>query len=157
MEIQMSAAPKIPRTVEEYLEQERHSGVRHEFLDGEVFAMACASLRHAAIVLNIGVELRRQFRGKACAVYASDIRVGTPNGLYCYPDLVATCGQVQLRDQTSDTLLNPILLIEVLSESTKDYDRGSKFEQYRRIPSLKEYLTIAQDRVHSSLPITGIM
>ena len=133
----------------EYLEQERRAERKSEYLQGEVFAMAGASRRHGLIVTNIIAELRQQLKGKPCEVYASDLRLRvTPAGLYTYPDVMVVCGDVQFADDRKDTVLNPAVLIEVLSESTRDYDRGRKFEYYRTLPSLKEYLTVAQDKPH---------
>ena len=94
-------------------------------------------------------ELGNRLRGRACRVLPSDMRVKvSPTGLYTYPDVVVVCDQPQFADEQRDTLLNPTLIVEVLSESTKDYDRGEKFEHYRMLPSLSEYVLIAQDKYH---------
>ena len=145
----MSTLPKHRLTPEEYLEQERKAEWRSEYLDGETFAMSGASRYHALIVTNLVRYISQKLDGRPCNVYSSGLRVRvSPTGLYTYPDLVVTCGEEHFLDESNDTLLNPALLIEVLSESTKDYDRGGKFESYRTLPSLKEYITVAQDKIH---------
>ncbi len=136
-------------TAARYLELERKAETRSEFLDGEVFAMSGASRRHNLICLNVAAELRAQLKARRCEVYASDMRVKVgATGLYTYPDVVVVCDEPEFEDAELDTLLNPILLAEVLSKTTADYDRGGKFEHYRSLPSLEEYLLVAQDRPH---------
>jgi Uma2 family endonuclease len=143
----MPVQPSTHYTLDEYLALERTTHEKHEFFRGEVFAMGGASEQHNLIVLNVGAELRQQLRGKACRVYPSDLRVKVAStGLYTYPDVVVVCGERQL-EQPGDTLLNPTLLVEVLSESSEAYDRGKKSEHYRALPSLTDYLLVAQDRV----------
>ncbi|MDQ2693829.1 MAG: Uma2 family endonuclease [Pseudomonadota bacterium] len=134
-------------TPAEYLLIERHADCKSEYLAGDIYAMGGASEAHNLIVLNAAAELRRQLKGRACKVYASDMRVkaGDP-ALYAYPDVVALCGPARFDDALKDTLVNPTLIIEVLSPSTASYDRGEKFGRYRQIDSLTEYLLIAQDR-----------
>ena len=145
----MSALPNTLVSPEEYLEQERRAEYKSEYLAGEVFALAGASRRHGLIVTNLIAELRQQLKGKPCELYAGDLRLRvTPAGLYTYPDVMVVCDDVQFADDQKDTVLNPVVLIEVLSESTSDYDRGRKFEYYRTLPSLREYLTVAQDKPH---------
>jgi Uma2 family endonuclease len=145
----MSAQRTFFLSPAEYLEQERRAEHKSEYFQGEVFAMAGASRRHGLIVTNLVRELGQQLKGKPCEVYASDLRLRvTPAGLYTYPDVMVVCGDIQFADDQKDTVLNPVVLIEVLSESTRDYDRGRKFEYYRTLPSLKEYLTVAQDKPH---------
>lgn len=130
--------------MEEYLEQERTALDRHEYLNGEIFVMAGGTPAHSAITSNVLGELYNQLRGTDCIVRNGDMRIRTsPAGLYSYADAVVSCADEKFE---KDTLLNPIVIIEVLSESTKDYDRGIKFEQYRRIDSFREYLIVAQDR-----------
>jgi Uma2 family endonuclease len=134
---------------EEYLELERRSESRNEYLKGEVFAMTGASLRHNLITVNIAAELKQQLKQTDCKVLVSDMRVSAPGAtLYTYPDVVAVCGEPQLEDKQLDTLLNPCLLIEVLSKSTAAYDQDIKFGYYRTIESLTEYLLVAQDEYH---------
>lgn len=137
-------------TPEEYLAIERsNSEQRSEYLAGEIFAMGGASERHDLIVTNIVIQLGIQFRGRPCKVYSSDMRVKvSPTGLYTYPDLVALCGEAKFDDDQKDTLINPTVIIEVLSKSTEGYDRGEKFEHYRKIASLAEYLLVSQDKLH---------
>lgn len=145
----MSLQPKAYITPEEYLAIERQAEYKSEYFHGEMFAMAGASERHVLIVTNVVAELRGQLKGRPCNVYSTDLRVRiSPTGLYTYPDIVVVCGQAQFADDQKDTLLNPTLIVEVLSESTKDYDRGEKFEQYRSLASFSEYVLIAQDRYH---------
>src|SRR5215813_9649724 len=145
----MASQPKSSFTAEEYLELERKAERKSEYLKGEIFAMGGASPRHVLIVTNVVSELRSQLKDRPCSVFSTDLRVRTsPEGLYTYPDVVILCGFPQYHDSRKDTLTNPTLIVEVLSKSTKDYDRGEKFEQYRAIESFKEYLLIAQDRPH---------
>ena len=145
----MSAVPKSKLTPEEYLEGERSAETRSEYYAGEVFAMAGASREHTLIAANVLAGIHRQFAGRPCEVYQSDMRVKvSATGLYTYPDVVAICGEARFEDGEHDTLANPLVLVEVLSESTEGYDRGTKSEHYRRIESLREYVLIAQDKVH---------
>lgn len=130
---------------EEYLEIERKAARKSQYLNGEILAMAGASRPHNLIVANLVGELRNQLRGGPCEVYASDMRVRVRDtGLYTYPDVTVVCGAADLEDEHGDTLLNPTALIEVLSPSTANDDRGWKGEHYRRIPSLREYVIVAQ-------------
>jgi Uma2 family endonuclease len=145
----MAAQPTTLLTPAEYLELERRAEYKSEYFQGEVIAMAGASRRHALIVTNLVRELSRQLKGKQCEVFSNDLRLRvTPAGLYTYPDVLVACSDIQFADDQKDTILNPVLLIEVLSDSTRDYDRGRKFEYYRMLPSLIEYLTVAQDKPH---------
>ena len=140
----MATQPKHFITVEEYLQQERTALDRHEYLNGEVFAMAGGTTAHSTISTNLLIEIGSQLRESDCTIRNGDMRIRTsPTGLYSYADAVVSCADEQFEN---DTLLNPIVIVEVLSESTKDYDRGVKFEQYRQIPSFREYLIVAQDR-----------
>ena len=142
----MSAIPKTKLTPEEYLEIERKAEYKSEYFGGEVFAMAGAKRRHNVIAWNIGGELRQHLKGRNCEAYPADMRVFVPQtGLYTYPDLVVVCGEPQFQDNAFDTLLNPILIIEVLSDTTETYDRGKKFQHYRSIESLQEYVLVSQD------------
>lgn len=145
----MSLQPKIYVTPEAYLELERQADYKSEYLNGEIYAMGGASPRHVLIVTNVVAELRNQLKSRPCTVYSTDLRVRvSPNGLYTYPDVVIVCDTPRFSDQHRDTLTNPTLIVEVLSQSTKDYDRGEKFEQYRTLDSLKEYVLIAQNKHH---------
>src|SRR5437868_8492820 len=141
----MSSQPKTLLTPEEYLAIERKAEYRSEYLNGEMFAMTGASRKHNLIALNIAGELRQQLKSKPCEAYVNDMRVRIPaTDLYTYPDVTVVCGDPEFEDAFIDTLLNPTLLIEVLSESTESYDRGKKFGYYRTIQSLAEYLLVAQ-------------
>jgi Uma2 family endonuclease len=145
----MSLQPKPHLSFEEWLEGERASlEGRSEYVGGEVFAMTGASVEHNAIVSNINRELSIQFKGRPCQVYANDMKVLIRSAnAGKYPDLVAFCGEPELLDGRRDVLLNPSLIVEVLSDSTEANDRGAKFALYRQIPSLKEYLLVSQGRV----------
>jgi Uma2 family endonuclease len=131
----------------QYLDAERRATERHEYVAGSVFAMVGASRAHNLIAGSIFAELRAQLRGRPCETYVTDMRVKVARtGLYTYPDVVVVCGEPELEDDHRDTLLNPTLLVEVLSPSTERYDRGDKFAHYRQLPSLAEYVLVAQHR-----------
>ena len=142
----MSTQPKTFVTPEEYLAAEREAETKSEYFDGEVFLMSGASREHNLIVTNLVRELSLQFRGKPCEVYPNDMRVHIPaTGLFTYPDVIVVCGKPLLKeDGHLDTLLNPTLIVEVLSPSTASYDRGQKFEHYRSLDSFQEYLLVEQ-------------
>ncbi len=144
----MSSIPKTLLTPDEYLAHERKADFRSEFYRGETFAMAGASARHNLIVSNAIVSLGQQLKKRPCRVYPSNLRLkieGT--GLFTYPDLSVVCGEPKFEYDQGDVLLKPNVIIEVLSDSTEAYDRGKKFQHYRKIPSLGQYILIAQDRV----------
>ncbi|HLG15857.1 MAG TPA: Uma2 family endonuclease [Blastocatellia bacterium] len=142
--------PRRKRTAEEYLAIDRHSDYKNEYFNGDVFAMTGASRKHNLISLNVASSLNGQLADRDCEVYASDMRVKVrPTGLYTYPDVVVVCGVPQFEDEEVDTLLNPIVIIEVLSKTTEGYDRGDKCEHYRLIESLVEVVLIAQDKYHA--------
>ncbi|MBA3713510.1 MAG: Uma2 family endonuclease [Pyrinomonadaceae bacterium] len=154
----MSSQTKSFITPEEYLAIERKAETRSEYFDGEMFpmnsvsrrhdsqSMTAASRRHNLIAGNIFAALHRQLSDRPCEVYASDMRVRVPaTGLYTYPDIAVACEEPQAEDSHFDTLLNPVMIVEVLSDSTEAYDRGKKFEHYQRIESLKEYVLVAQE------------
>ena len=153
----MSLQPKPHLSFEDWLEGERAAlEGRSEYIGGEVFAMTGASAAHNAIVRNVGSELRTQMKGRPCQVYANDMKVRVnASGAGTYPDLVAFCTQPEFQDNRSDVLLNPSLIVEVLSDSTEAYDRGGKFALYRQIPSLREYLLISQHQVQVDLYTRG--
>lgn len=131
---------------QEYLSWERQQPTKHEYIDGAIVAMAGASIEHNTIVANILGELRSALRNKACRVLASDMRVKIPaTHRYRYPDASIACDPIAYEDSAGDTLLNPTVLVEVLSESTELEDRTDKFRDYRSIPSFREYLLVAQD------------
>jgi Uma2 family endonuclease len=147
----MSAIPNEPihMSETEYLEFERQSEFKHEYINGEVFAMAGASYEHSLICGNLMAILKPLLRRQGCQVHDSNFRLKVEaTGLLTYPDLSVICGGVQMAEGMFDTLINPILLIEVLSPSTKKYDRTEKFSDYRKIPSFKEYVLVAQDKAH---------
>jgi Uma2 family endonuclease len=129
----------------EYLQQERQAETKSEFYDGEVFALAGATRRHNVISINVAAELQNVLKESPCETYGSDMRLRCPDGLGTYPDVSVACDPL-FEDDTQDTLLNPVVIVEVLSPSTEAYDRGRKFQGYRGIPSLREYLLVSQDR-----------
>ena len=158
-------------TPAEYIALERKAipdadTVRSEYVKGEIIAMSGASRAHNLITGNISGELRAQLRGSECETYANEMRVSSPlTSSYFYPDVVVVCEEPRFEDDVFDTLLNPIILVEVLSPSTEVYDRREKFAHYRQLPSLQEYLLVAQDQVRvehyrrqekqGTAPITG--
>ena len=145
----MSSQVKVYYTPDEYLALERKAEYKSEYFNGEIFAMTGASRKHNLVAGNVFAALHPQLRKRPCEIYPSDMRVKvSPTGLYTYPDVVIVCGEPMFDDEQKDTLLNPTLLVEVLSKSTASYDRGEKFEHYRKIKSLAEYLVIAQDKYH---------
>lgn len=136
----------------EYLAIERAAEFKSEFYEGEMFAMAGGSRRHSLIASNLIGELRNRLKGRPCVVFNSDLRVKIEaTGLFTYPDASVVCGPVHSVPGTDDTLINPVLLAEVLSDSTEGYDRGKKSEHYRQIPSLNEYLLVSQKEPHLEL------
>ncbi|MGA7236526.1 MAG: Uma2 family endonuclease [Bryobacteraceae bacterium] len=147
----MSTQPKTFLTPEQYLAIEREAPYKSEYHAGEMLAMAGAREGHNLVSSNTVRELSGQLRARPCRVYGSDMRVGVGPDHYVYPDVTAACGAPQFLDLTRDTLLNPNLIVEVLSPSTEAYDRGRKFELYQSIPSFTEYLLLASDRVHADL------
>lgn len=145
----MATAPLSRLSAEEYLARERGSAERHEFLGGEIFAMTGASRRHNLVAGNVFAALHAQLAGGGCEVYTHDMRVrASAADLFAYPDVVVACGP-EFADAETDTLVNPVLIVEVLSPTTESYDRGNKFAHYRTLPSLAEYLLLAQDRVRA--------
>jgi Uma2 family endonuclease len=144
----MASQPKRYYTPEEYLALERAADYKSEYVAGEIFAMSGASEDHNTIAGNIFRLLGNQFQGRPYRVYISDMRVQVAaTGMYTYPDVVAVCGPREFAGAHRDTLLNPTVIIEVLSPSTELYDRGAKFDHYWRLPSLTEYVLVAQDQV----------
>lgn len=143
----MSAVRKASLTPEDYLRQERLASFKSEFINGEVFAMAKARRNHNLISLNIEASAKVALSNKSCEVYPSDMRVSPTGKHYYYPDESIACGKIKFLDDTQDTLLNPVVIIEVLSESTAKYDKGGKFTEYRKMASLCDYITVSQDEV----------
>jgi Uma2 family endonuclease len=133
-------------TRDEYFELEKTSEIKHEFFDGEIFAMSGGSFNHAAIGVNVVTAFKIKLRGKCCSPTNSDMRIETPNGLITYPDAAVFCGTPELTENQC-SLLNPAVIIEVLSPSTCRYDEGSKFTLYRSIPSFQDYLLIDSEKV----------
>ena len=145
MEQEVSTQPKGHVTPEEYLALERKAEIKSEYFDGEMFAMSGATREHSKINVNITAELVNQLVDRPCEVYALDMRTKvSPTGLYTYPDIAAVCNEPQFEDAHFDTLINPELIIEILSASTESYDRGKKFAHYRTIDSLREYVLVSQ-------------
>ncbi len=145
----MSAIPaEKTYTVEEYLAMERSSlEGKCEFVNGQIFAMVGATREHNLIGVNITRELSNQLKGRPCEAYANDMRVKAVEARgYHYPDIAVVCGKPEFEDGQMDTLLNPTVLVEILSSSTEAYDRGDKFAAYRKIQSLREYLLVSQDK-----------
>lgn len=141
----MSALPQYHQMTEsEYLTFERENSIRHEYIDGEVFAMSGASEAHNLICGNLITTLNMQLRERPCRVYPSDMRVKVES-LYTYPNVTIVCDKPQFMDDTFDTLMNPLVIIEVLSSSTEKYDRGRKFQEYRRLASLQDYVLVSQE------------
>lgn len=148
--------PKQQFTPEEYLRRERDALDKHEFYRGEVFALAGASPEHSLITANVIGELRSRLKGSACRVYDSNLRIRIPRtSLYTYPDASVVCRPPEFDplDTRTETILNPSMLIEVLSPSTEAYDRGTKFENYQQVDALREYVLVSQTapRVESYL------
>jgi Uma2 family endonuclease len=142
----MAAQPQPFVTDAEYLALERDSLTKHEYYAGEIFAMSGGTEAHNLIAANVVAALHGQLRRQPCRVYGSDMRVKVlQTGLNTYPDVSIVCGQPQFADDRRDTIMNPVLLIEVLSPSTERYDRGMKFQNYRTIDTLQDYILIGQD------------
>ncbi|MCI0361823.1 MAG: Uma2 family endonuclease [Planctomycetaceae bacterium] len=139
----MSLASQPNLSPQEYLALERTATRKHEYYRGGVFAMAGASPNHNRTVRNVLTQLDGQLRDGSCEVFPSDLRLYCPAGLMTYPDVQVICGPAQYYDGASDTVTNPRLIVEVLSKSTERYDRGQKFEFYRSIPTLEEYVLIS--------------
>ena len=143
-----SLAAQTIFTPEEYLASERKATRKSEYLSGEILAMSGASNAHNLITLDIATELNIQLRRRGCLVYASDMRIRTSStGSYFYPDVAVVCDKPRFEDNVFDTLLNPIVVIEVLSPSTEAFDRGEKFVHYQELGSLREYILVSQDKV----------
>ena len=132
-------------TEAEYLRIERAANYRSEFYRGEMFAMAGGSPKHSRIRVNLSGSIWSRLKGHPCVAYDSDLRIRCRTGLYTYPDASVICDELEFDEEHKDTVLNPTLIVEVLSKSTEAYDRGKKFDHYRTIPSLREYVLVAQD------------
>ncbi len=142
----------LPRTLavftaEQYLDLERHTEIRHEFLHGTVYAMSGGSPAHSRICFNLAGITHRQLRGTTCEGFSPDMKVRAGDAsLFAYPDLAVVCGGARFHDEQGDVLLNPVVIFEVLSRSTEAYDRGEKFERYKTVETLTDYVLVSQDR-----------
>ncbi len=141
----MTALPKPIYNAEEYLALEKTADYRSQFYNGEIFAMAGASRRYNIAAGNVYANLHFQLRSRPCEIYQNDMRVKVSPDLYTYPDIVIVCGEPQIEKRHGENLLNPLVIIEVLSASTERFDRGEKARLYRLMPSLEEYVLISQD------------
>jgi Uma2 family endonuclease len=131
----------------DYLALEESSNVRHEYFRGEIYAMAGGTPDHAALAMNLGAALLERVRDRPCRVFSSDLRVRVlATGLATYPDVTVICGPLERDPESRSTVVNPLLVAEVLSDATEEYDRGDKLEHYRRIPSLKECVLVSHRR-----------
>ncbi|MBI2805866.1 MAG: Uma2 family endonuclease [Planctomycetes bacterium] len=145
----MSSVPKILLTPQEYLARERKAEFKSEFSRGRIFAMAGACWEHTLVKDNTARAVGNHLDDGPCRVLTSDLRVKVDAiGLYTYPDGINVCDKTKFEDKRFDTLLNPLCLMEVLSDSTEKYDRGAKFKHYGQVASLQEYVLIAQDEAH---------
>lgn len=153
----MALNPQPRYGFEDWLADERaRPEGRTEYVAGEIFAMVGASEPHNLIVGNILASLHGQMKGRPCRVYANDLRVRIEAAdACCYPDVLVVCGEVRFQDGRRDVVLNPVLIVEVLSPSTEAYDRGDKFALYRHLPSLRAYLLVSQRRMHAELYTRG--
>jgi Uma2 family endonuclease len=141
------AADAERMTGAEYLARERRARTKSEYVGGYLVAMSGASRLHNFVTIDIAADLLQQLRDRPCELFSSEMRVKvSETGDYTYPDVVVACGQVAFEDAELDTLLTPTVIIEVLSPSTEGYDRGAKFASYRELPTLQEYVLVAQDR-----------
>jgi Uma2 family endonuclease len=147
MESMSSTNPSV-LTPAEYLEIERRAEIKSEYIGGRMYAMAGALEGHVLIVVNLVIAIGSQMRGRPCKMYSNDMRVKVEaSEMYTYPDIAALCGERQFEDGHRDTLLNPSAIIEVLSKSTEAYDRGEKFDYYRKIETLREYVLVSSERM----------
>jgi Uma2 family endonuclease len=138
-------ARKLTYTFAEYLALEAKSEGKHEYVNGEIFAMAGGTPEHGRLAVNVSGELRSALRGRPCAVFNSDVRVRVlATGRATYPDVSVACGRLERDPEDENTIINPVVIVEVLSDSTEAQDRGDKFAHYRRIPSLHEYVLVSQ-------------
>ncbi len=134
---------------EQYLQEENELLEKHEYYQGEVFAMCGASFNHNAISVELIYQLKSKLKGNKCRPFGSDMRLHIPeNTLYTYPDISVYCGDVELTGQPFDTAMNPVMIIEILSKSTENYDRGKKFVLYRQINTLTEYILVDSQSIH---------
>ena len=145
----MSSLPKHRYSAEEYLAIDREADYKSEYVAGEIFAMGGASPKHVLIAGNTAGELRNRLRDTNCQVYSADLRIqAESDNAYYYPDVVVVCGRPEYSDNRRDTVTNPLVIVEVLSPATRNYDRGDKIAHYRRLDSLREYILIDQEACH---------
>lgn len=152
MEVRESAhaSPKGFYSIPEFLEMENAATQKHEYYKGEIFAMPGAGLRHNIISINITGILVNLLRGKSCQPYGSDMRINIPeNTLFTYPDISIFCGDLTILQEDENTAIGPTVIFEILSPSTRNYDRGIKFMLYRAIPTLKDYILIEAESIHA--------
>ena len=149
----MSAVPQTQYTAQQYLEMEREATYKSEYYRGEIFAMAGASTRHNVVKDNCIFGINLKLRGKPCRTMSSDQRILTrhTDGLYSYPDVIVLCGKPQFSDMYKDTLMNPLIIVEILSKGTEAYDRGDKFLLYRQLESFKEYVLVDSKKIHAEV------
>ena len=143
----MTSHPQRHYTLDDYFMVEATSTIRHEYCDGQIFAMAGASVAHNDIAANVLSALRLGLRGSGCRAFGNDLRIATANDLFTYPDVSVVCGEPVLVPDRPDTVTNPVLLVEVLSDATRDYDRGEKLAAYQGITTLREVLLVDQHSV----------
>jgi len=148
---QYHAVEKDIYTEEEYFEFERTSLGRWEYVNGEIRAMSGGTANHSTIAMNIGATLRAALLTKGCRVFGSDMKVHTVDGINTFPDISVVCGQLQFYQGRTDIITNPLLIVEVLSDSTEAYDRGEKFRHYQTMPTLTDYLLVSQDEARVTL------
>ena len=142
-------AKKQPLSVAEFLAMEEISDIKHEYYKGEIFAFAGASINHNRVIRNLTNQLSAALEARNCELFSNDLRIWVEQvDLFTYPDILVICGKPDFFTNRTDTVTNPVLIIEVLSDSTKNYDRGEKFEFYRSIPSLKDYILVDQYKIH---------
>ena len=142
---------------DEYLAVERAALEKHEYYQGEVFAVSGASLQHNVIFSNLFTDIGNKLKGKSCKPYGSDLRIHIPkNTLYTYPDISIICGEVHLTDHEFDTAINPTVIIELLSKSTRNYDKGEKFTLYRDIDALKEYILVDTEKIYAEKHVRNV-
>jgi len=139
-------APHRKYTIEDFVRVEQYSNVRHEFLDGQIYAMAGGTPEHGTYAANVIGLLASQLRERRCRIQTSDVRIRvTATGLDTYPDVSVVCGQADRDVDDPNAITNPVVLVEILSSSTEDYDRGEKLDHYKRIPAVREIVLVGHD------------
>ncbi|MCA9889494.1 MAG: Uma2 family endonuclease [Anaerolineae bacterium] len=138
-------------TVEEYLVYEQETGIKHEYIDGDIYAMSGGSGDHALIMMNCGIEIGSQLRGSSCRAYSSELKVKISETKFVYPDLSVVCGEAKYADEQRNILTNPTLVVEVISPTSASYDRGDKLDYYQSVPSIMTYLILEQEAAKAHL------